>query len=413
MKKINLSLLLVLSLKSLSAIEVLDRVAVIVDDGVIMESQIKTNLKEMIGRFEEQNLTMPSMEVLKDQIIETLIIEELQLQMADRAGVRISDSELNDAIARIAQNNNMGIEEFMSFMAERGSSYEDFREKVRQEMIIQRVQRGRVASEINITEQEFEAYLQTDDSLNELEPELMIQQILVKNLADADRAINRIENGEDFSSIAKEISISSNAALGGMMQWRKIADMPELFVDAVSLLGIGDYSKPLESGAGYHILKLIDKRGSFVEYQDQWLSRHILLTPSTIRTEEETKTQLNSIRSRIIDGEDFGNLADEFSEDPGSAKKGGDLGWLGMGVLADEFERTMIESDINEISEVFETQFGFHFLEVIDKRNHDMTRENIENRAYDMLYSRKYDEELENTLRVMRAEAFIEVKDLD
>lgn len=197
------------------------------------------------------------------------------------------------------------------------------------------------------------------------------------------------------------------------MQWRKIADMPELFVDAVSLLGIGDYSKPLESGAGYHILKLIDKRGPFVEYQDQWLSRHILLTPSAIRTEEETKTQLNSIRSRIIDGEDFGNLADEFSEDPGSAKKGGDLGWLGMGVLADEFERTMIESDINEISEVFETQFGFHFLEVIDKRNHDMTRENIENRAYDMLYSRKYDEELENTLRVMRAEAFIEVKDLD
>jgi peptidyl-prolyl cis-trans isomerase SurA len=413
MKKINLSLLLVLSLKSLSAIEVLDRVAVIVDDGVSMESQIKTNLKEMIGRFEEQNLTMPSMEVLKDQIIETLIIEELQLQMADRAGVRISDSELNDAIARIAQNNNMGIEEFMSFMAGRGSSYEDFREKVRQEMIIQRVQRGRVASEINITEQEFEAYLQTDDSLNELEPELMIQQILVKNLGDADRAINRIKNGEDFSSITKEISISSNAALGGMMQWRKIADMPELFVDAVSLLGIGDYSKPLESGAGYHILKLIDKRGPFVEYQDQWLSRHILLTPSAIRTEEETKTQLNSIRSRIIDGEDFGNLADEFSEDPGSAKKGGDLGWLGMGVLADEFERTMIESDINEISEVFETQFGFHFLEVIDKRNHDMTRENIENRAYDMLYSRKYDEELENTLRVMRAEAFIEVKDLD
>ena len=405
MKKINLSLLLVLSLKSLSAIEVLDRVAVIVDDGVIMESQIKTNLKEMIGRFEEQNLTMPSMEVLKDQIIETLIIEELQLQMADRAGVRISDSELNDAIARIAQNNNMGIEEFMSFMAGRG--------RVRQEMIIQRVQRGRVASEINITEQEFEAYLQTDDSLNELEPELMIQQILVKNLGDADRAINRIKNGEDFSSITKEISISSNAALGGMMQWRKIADMPELFVDAVSLLGIGDYSKPLESGAGYHILKLIDKRGPFVEYQDQWLSRHILLTPSAIRTEEETKTQLNSIRSRIIDGEDLGNLADEFSEDPGSAKKGGDLGWLGMGVLADEFERTMIESDINEISEVFETQFGFHFLEVIDKRNHDMTRENIENRAYDMLYSRKYDEELENTLRVMRAEAFIEVKDLD
>ena len=158
---------------------------------------------------------------------------------------------------------------------------------------------------------------------------------------------------------------------------------------------------------------IVGRSFSLVEYQDQWKSRHILLTPSAIRNSEQTKNALNEIRIRIIDGEDFAELADEFSEDPGSAKKGGDLGWLGLGVLADEFEKTMIESEIGEISEVFETQFGYHFLEVLGKRNHDMTKENIENQAYQMLYSRKYDEELENTLRVMRAEAFVEIKDLD
>jgi len=402
-----------LSLNLFSAVEILDRVAVIVDDGVIMESQINKSLDNMLQRFNEQNIAQPSMNIIKDQVIETLIIEELQLQMADRAGVRISDSELNDAVSRIALNNNMELEDFIKFMLNRGSSYEDFREKVRQEMIIQRVQRARVGSEINITEQEFEAYLQTDESLVELEPELLVQQILVKSIEDANNAINRINEGEDFSLIAQQISISGDASSGGMMKWRKAIDMPKLFSEAIQDITIGDNTQPLKSGAGYHILKLVNQRGPLVEYQDQWKSRHILLTPSAIRNSEQTKNALNEIRIRIIDGEDFAELADEFSEDPGSAKKGGDLGWLGLGVLADEFEKTMIESEIGEISEVFETQFGYHFLEVLGKRNHDMTKENIENQAYQMLYSRKYDEELENTLRVMRAEAFVEIKDLD
>ena len=413
MKKISIALILSLSVNLFSEIEILDRVAVLVDDGLIMESQIKKNLEEIIERYEQQNIPKPPLDTLKDQVIERLIVEELQLQMANRAGIRISDTEVNDTVTRIASNNEMELQEFITFMGNDGASYEDLREQIRKEMIVQRIQRGKVGSEIDITEKEFDAYLATDESLVNLEPELLVKQILVKTLVEANNAISELDDGKDFAKLAAEISISNNAQAGGLMNWRKAADMPELFSDAVNLKDVGYITEPLQSGAGYHILKLEEKRGDFVRYQDQWLSRHILLIPSAIRTEEETEQELIEIRSRIVNGEDFSELAAEFSEDPGSGKSGGELGFLGKGVLAAEFEKTMIESDIGIISAVFQTEFGFHFLEVLEKRNHDMTREMIEDRAYQMLYSRKYDEELENTLRSIRAEAFVEIKELD
>ena len=413
MKQFTLIASLFLSSGLFAAIEILDRVAVIVDDGVIMESQINSSLENMILRYDEQNIPKPPMDNLKEQVIESLIIEELQLQLANRAGVRISDTELNDSIIRIAANNQMELQQFIDYVEQGGESYEDLRENVKKQMIIQRIQRGRVGSEISITEKEFQAFLATDESLVSLEPELLVQQILVKTLDQAINAIERINSGEDFSNIAKEVSISSNADNGGLMPWRRAIEMPELFSNAVSKKEIGFISEPLESGAGYHVLMLVDKKGPFVQYEDQWSSRHILLIPSTIRDEEATEIEINEIRSRILDGEDFSDLAKEYSEDPGSASLGGELGWLGNGVLAAEFEKVMIEIDAGEVSPVFQTQFGFHFLEVLDSRSYDMTRDLIEDRAYQILYGRKYDEELENTLRSMRAEAFVEIKDLD
>ena len=413
MKKISIAFTFLLSANLLSEIEILDRVAILVDDGLIMESQIKKDLAEIIGRYDEQNIKKPSIEVLQEQVVERLIIDELQLQMANRAGIRISDSELNETITRIAANNGMDLEEFISIMANDGASYEDLREGVREEMIIQRIQRGRVSSEINITEKEFAAYLATDESLINLEPELLVRQILVSTLGEAESALIKLNEGKDFAELASEISISGNASSGGLMPWRKAAEMPKLFSDAINFKEVGYTTPPLESGSGYHVLKLDQKRGDLVQYEDQWSSRHILLMPSAIRSESDTENELNEIRLRVVNGEDFKDLADEFSEDPGSAKLGGELGWLGKGVLAPEFEQTMLESETGELSDVFQTQFGFHFLEVLGTRNHDMTRELIEDRAYQMLYSRKYDEELENTLRSMRAEAFVEFKDLD
>ena len=412
MNKILIIFLVFSSITS-AKIEVLDRIAIIVDDGVIMESQIKSAVNDLERRYEDQNIPKPPIDVFLEQIKEKLIIEELQLQLADRAGVKISDAELNQTLGRLAYNNQMSIEEFIDFVEADGASYEDLRDSIRKEMKIQRVQRGRVNSNIDITDNEFEAFLQTDESLSMLEPELLVRQILVKDIGLANTIIEKINQGEEFSELAKQFSVSGNAASGGLIDWRKPIDMPDLFEKALTKKTIGFITDPLESGSGFHILKLEDKRGDFVKFQDQWQSRHILLMPSAIRTEDETKNELTQIRQRILDGEDFALLANEFSEDPGSAKLGGDLGWLGMGVLAPEFEKTMLESEIGIISQVFQTEFGFHFLEVLGKRNHELTDQLIEDKAYEILYSRKFDEELENTLRTMRAEAFIEFKELD
>ena len=413
MKKLFLTLYLLSSTILYAKIEVLDRIAVIVDDGVIMESQITKTLADVSKRYDDQNIPPPPADILLEQVTEKLIIEELQLQMADRAGVRISDAELNLTLSRLAANNQLSLEEFVVFVEENGDSYEDLREQMRREMRIQRIQRGRVNSNIDITEKEFESFLATDETLSALDPELLVRQILVKNLSTANEIIELLDNGSDFAEIAKEKSISSNAQSGGLLNWRKAVDMPELFEKALVDQSIGFISEPLESGSGYHILKLEDKRGEFVQFEDQWQSRHILLIPSAIRTEDDTELELNNIRQRVIDGESFESLAKEFSEDPGSALQGGDLGWLGLGVLAEEFEATMLEMEIGEISPVFQTEFGFHFLEVLAKRSHELTDDLIKDRAYSILYARKFDEELENTLRSMRAEAFVEFKDLD
>ena len=413
MKKLFLTLYLLSSTILYAKIEVLDRIAVIVDDGVIMESQITKTLADVSKRYDDQNISPPPADILLEQVTEKLIIEELQLQMADRAGVRISDAELNLTLSRLAANNQLSLEEFVVFVEENGDSYEDLREQMRREMRIQRIQRGRVNSSIDITEKEFESFLATDETLSALDPELLVRQILVKNLSTANEVIELLDNGSDFAEIAKEKSISSNAQSGGLLNWRKAVDMPELFEKALVNQSIGFISEPLESGSGYHILQLEDKRGEFVQFEDQWQSRHILLIPSAIRTENDTELELNNIRQRVIDGESFESLAKEFSEDPGSALQGGDLGWLGLGVLAEEFEATMLEMEIGKISPVFQNEFCFHFLEVLAKRSHELTNDLIKDRAYSILYARKFDEELENTLRSMRAEAFVEFKDLD
>jgi len=413
MKKFTLLTTFFLSSSLYSEIEILDRVAVIVEDGLIMESQIRKDLEDIIKRYDEQNIPKPDVSILREQVIESLIIAELQLQLADRYGIRISDEELNNTISRIAANNNYQLEEFIKFIENDGSSYVDFRENVKKQITIQRVQRGRVGSEIDITEKEFEAFLETNESLSELEPELLVRQILVKDINKANEIYEKIQNGVSFKSIAQSEPSNTSKKNNGLMEWRKAIDMPELFSRAINLKPVGFVSEPIKSGAGYHILKLEEQRGRFVKNEDQWLARHILLIPSTIRDDEATIQELENIRQKIIDGENFAKMADDYSEDPGSAKSGGELGWYGKGVFAAEFEKVMVEIEPNVISEIFETEFGYHFLEVIDTRNYDMTRDLIRDEAYQILYERKFNEELENTLRAIRAEAFVEFKELD
>ena len=394
-------------------IEILDRVAIIVDEGVVLESQVNSMMQNIKKRYSDQSTALPPDEVLLEQVHERLIIQELQLQMADRAGIRVSDTELNASFQNIAQNNQLSLEQFIETIESEGESYQDLREQVREEMIIQRVQRGRVGREIDITEQELDGFLATEGVINQLSPELFVRQILVSNETQALKLIQEINDGSDFAELARLNSKSNNAAYGGEMGWRNLADMPSLFVDALKNKKKGFISDPLKAGSGFYILKLEDKRGDLVKFEEQWNVRHILMMQTKLRDKMFTKKELEVVRDRVLAGEDFGLLAKEFSEDPGSASRGGDLDWLSIGTTAPAFEKMMLASPINEISPVFESEFGFHFLQVLDTRIEDLTEEVIKDRAYGILFSRKFDEELENTLRTIRSEAFVEFKELD
>ena len=414
MKKLLLiQITILMSAFSFAKIEVLDRVAIIVDEGVVMESQIRDLLQTTKLRSIEQGMQLPPTEALLEEIQEQLIIQELQLQRGQEFGIRISDGELNQTFIQIAANNGVNLEQFIKDYEASGQSYEKLREEIRRDMIIQRVQRGIVSGSINITAQEIEGFLATEEAIAQLTPELLVRQIQVGSLEAAETILSRLEEGEDFEALVDEKSINQNKSQGGLMPWRKINEMPSVFADAIRNQSLGFISEPIKTGSGFHLLKLEEKRGPLVKFEEQWETRHVLLIPSAIRDVDATKAEAEVLRERVLAGEDFALIAEEFSEDPGSGSNGGNLEWLPKGATVSEFENVMLNSEINEVSEVFESQFGFHFLEVTGKRVEDVTDYQIEERAYSVLFSRKYDEELENTLRSMRAEAFVEFKDLD
>ena len=414
MKKLLLiQITILISTFSFSKIEVLDRVAIIVDEGVVMESQINELLLSTKFRSAEQGIQLPPDDALLDEIKEQLIIQELQLQRGQDFGVRISDTELNQTFAQIASSNGVDIEKFIDEYEASGQNYEKLREEVRRDMIIQRVQRGIVGGLINITDQEIDGFLATEEAIAQLTPELLVRQIQVKTKALAEEVLKKIDEGESFEDLVESNSINQNRSQGGLMPWRKINEMPSIFANAMKEQSLGFISEPIETGSGFHLLKLEDKRGPLVKFEEQWETRHVLLVPSAIRDVDATKAEAEVLREKVLAGEDFAKIAEQYSEDPGSGSNGGSLDWLPMGSTVSEFENVMINSDLNVVSEVFESQFGFHFLEVTGKRLEDITDYQIEERAYSILFSRKFDEELENTLRSMRAEAFVEFKDLD
>ena len=414
MKKLLLiQITILMSAFSFAKIEVLDRVAIIVDEGAVMESQIKDLIQTTKLRSIEQGMQLPPTEALLEEIQEQLIIQELQLQRGEEFGIRISDGELNQTFIQIAANNGVSLEQFIRDYEASGQNYEKLREEIRRDMIIQRVQRGIVGGSINITAQEIEGFLATEEAIAQLTPELLVRQIQVGSLEAAETILSRLEEGEDFEALVDEKSINQNKSQGGLMPWRKINEMPSIFADAIRNQSLGFISEPIKTGSGFHLLKLEEKRGPLVKFEEQWETRHVLLIPSAIRDVDATKAEAEVLRERVLAGEDFALIAEEFSEDPGSGSNGGNLEWLPKGATVGEFENVMVNSEINEVSEVFESQFGFHFLEVTGKRVEDVTDYQIEERAYSVLFSRKYDEELENTLRSMRAEAFVEFKDLD
>ena len=411
-----------ISTNTYTKIELIDRVVAVVDSGVIMESQLNSRVEEILIRLKNDKAELPPLNLLEEQVLDRLIIEEIQLQLADRAGIKISDSELNQTLSRVSSQNNLSLEEFRLKLEAEGTSYKSFRDTIKKELIIQRVQRGKVGAKIDISEQELENFINSEEGRTQLAEQYNVQHILLSVKSglseieieaienEAVSLLERLENGESFEKLAASYSAGQKALEGGFLGWRTSAELPSLFAEVVSGLTVGEVAQPVRSGAGFHILKLTDKRGNTVKFLDQTLARHILVQPSEIRTENQAEVLINDIYKRLKEGEDFKQLARQFSEDPGSKMDGGELGWSNPGDYDPAFEMTLNATEIGQLSEPIKSSFGWHIIEVMDRRNEDVSQEEQKNRAYQIIFKRKFDQELQSTLIELRAEAYVDIK---
>ena len=400
----------------------LDRVVAIVDNDVVMQSQLDQRLREVRATIQKRGAPLPPEHVLTQQVLERLIIENIQLQIGDRSGVRITDEELNQAMGTIAQRNNMSLDQFRAALAHDGLSYDEAREQVRREMIISRVRQRRVAERIQVSEQEVQNFLASDLGKIQLSEEYRLANILIPvpdsaspetvqaAARQAQEMYQQLKQGADFGQLAVSRSAGDNALEGGEIGWRKAAQLPSPFDGMIGSLAVGDVTEPVRTPGGFIILKLEEKRGGSKMVRDEVHVRHILLKPSEIRSDEETQKLAQKLYERIQSGEDFGKLAKQFSEDPGSALHGGDLNWVDPESLVPEFRDVMNSIPQNQLSKPFRSPFGWHILEVLGRRATDSSDKFREQQAAQVLRNRKYDEELQAWLRQIRDEAYVEIK---
>lgn len=415
------ALLLAWSFTSFAAVEVIDRVAVIVDDDIIMESELLNRIATVKSSIKEQGSRMPPENVLLEQIRNSMIVESLQLQMGERAGVRISDANLNEAMSNIARQNGMNLQQFRRALESEGVSYIDTRENIRREMILKRVQQGNVNHRVQITEQEVDNFLESEEGQYMTAPDYHVGHFMLSiESGDADefaaaeqsakRLVQELRDGRDFTSL-KGQKVDDYPLRGGDLGWRKRDKLPSIFADVVPKLEIGAIADPISSDGGIHIIKLLERRGGGTSKVDQTHARHILIKPSEITTEEEAKAKLDKLYKRIVDKkEDFAALAKKYSEDTGSALDGGDLSWTTPGDLVPEFQKVMDETPINGVSEPFKSNYGWHILQVLERRNEDISNKMLRNKASNFIYKRKFDEELEAWLQKIRDEAYVDIK---
>jgi peptidyl-prolyl cis-trans isomerase SurA len=411
-----------LSLKTEAAPELLDSVSVIVDQGVVLESQISELITVVKRNAVLNNQTLPSDRVLRTQAIEKLIIDNLQTQMADRMGIQVSDPQLEQTIANIAQGENMNIAQFREKVSQEGVTYDTYREEIRKELILGEVRRANVRRRVYITEQEIKNLVTLIDEQGDEQAEYNLGHILIEFPPEptdvdieqaktrADKVIELLNKGSDFSKIATASSGGSRALEGGDLGWMNINSMPTLFAEAVQKKSKDDLIGPIRSGAGFHILKVKELRGIETVEVEEINARHILIAPSIILSDEKAKTMLKGFREKLLAGEaDFAELAKEHSADPGSALKGGELGWSEPSKYVADFRDALANLEIDEISQPVKTQYGWHLMQLLEKRVGDITEQRKEEKAYQLLFQRKFSEESDVWLREIRASAYIEV----
>ena len=403
-----------------AATELMDQVVAIVDDDIIMASELRERVDALIQTLKSRGMDIPPEDEIIRETLDRLILESIQLQKGLRVGVRISDAQLDAAIQNIAAQNRMTLEQFRAAVEQQGQSYPEMREQVRKEMIIQRVQAGNVNQRIQITPKEIDNFLATEDgkkltqaeyhmlhALLPISPDTSPDQVAAAK-AHVEQVLQRIRAGQPFEQVIRS-STGQYRFNGGDLGWRKAEDLPSLFSDIAPKLAKGETSDPIRSDSGFHLIYMEDIRGG-EQIVAQTRVRHILVKPSEILTDEQARELVLSLRNRIEAGEDFADLAREYSEDIGSAQEGGELGWTSPGQMVPEFEQAMKATAVGEISEPVRTQFGWHILEVEGRRDEDMTSQALRSKAGEYLHNRKYQEELDAWLQQIRDEAFVDIK---
>jgi peptidyl-prolyl cis-trans isomerase SurA len=402
--------------------EKIDRIVAVVDQTVITEQELENRIRTVSAQFKKQGTELPEESVLRKQILERLISDTLQLQYAAQTGLKVDDNQLNKTIERIAEQNQMTITEFGEALAKDGVSMSRFRSDIRNEITIARLREREVDSRVNVAESEIDNFLTTQASRNENQDEFEISHILIrtpeegatediqKAKAKVDDALKALQDGTPFAKVSANFSDAPNALEGGNLGWKNGTQMPTLFLDTLKNMQVGDISPALRSPNGFHILKLTNKRGgSSPLVIEQTHARHILIKLSEIMSEKDGKQKIDSIKERLDNGEKFEVLARQFSEDD-TASSGGDLGWVNPGDTVPQFEKAMNELKENQISEPVRSPFGWHVIQVIERRKQDMSKEAARLKARQEIRAKKADEAYQDWVRELRDRAYVELR---
>lgn len=402
-------------------IEKMDRIIAVVDQSVITERELLTRMESVKAQMVKKGVELPPDDVLQKQILERLIVDSLQLQLAAQTGIKVDDAQLDKTIERIAEQNNLTLPAFKKALEEDGTQFYKFREDIRNDIILARLRERDVDNKVNISEAEIDNYLSTQEKEGDLD-EFNLSQILIrlpedsspediqKARARTEQIIKALSEGMSFEKASANYSDAPNALDGGSLGWRSGQQMPAQFLELAKTLQVGGVSRPIRSGNGVHILKLNDRRaGASTLIVEQTHVRHILLKPNEVLSDKEAKQKIEGIKERIDHGTPFQDMARQYSDD-GSASNGGDLGWINPGDTVPVFEKTMAELAVNEVSAPIRSQFGWHLLQVLERRKQDMSKESKRLKARQEIRARKAEESYNEWIHELRDKAFVELR---
>ena len=401
----------------------LDRIVAIVDKNAITEQELENKVRTVSEQLEKQGKQLPNARVLRKQILERLIIDSIQLQIAEQRGIKVNEMQLDKTIERIAEQNQMSVQEFSAALSNDGISYSAFREDMRDEITIARLKEMEISSRVNVSDGEVDNYLTTqENSKDGSQEEFNLSHILIRTPEESspedlekarvkvEQALSELSKGENFEQVSATFSDAPNALEGGNMGWRSSNQIPPAFLEFLKNLTVGEVSKPIRSPNGFHIIKINEKRSAdSTLIVEQTHVRHILIKLNEVVSEQEAKQKMLTLKERLDNGADFAELARQYSED-GSASKGGDLGWVNPGDTLPEFEKEMNGLAEQEVSSPIRTPFGWHIIQVLERRKQDMTDQAARFQARKEIFTRKSEEAYQDWLHELRDRAFVELR---